>query len=137
MSNCPKKIELARMFSLFAFIAILISVMGIFGIVYFETERRRKEIGIRRVNGATIWEILSLFNVKFLKISAISSIAAIPLAYFFVHKYFSGFAYHYPVNIWVFVWAVFLTVVVTLLVVTAASFRAASENPVRTLKNDE
>ena len=136
-SNYNKEIELARMISLFAFIAILISVMGIFGIVYFETERRRKEIGIRRVNGATIWEILSLFNVKFLKISAISSIAAIPSAYLFVQKYFSGFAYHYPVNVWVFVWAVFLTVVVTLLVVTAASFRAASENPVRTLKNDE
>ena len=136
-SNYNKETELARMISLFAFIAILISVMGIFGIVYFETERRRKEIGIRRVNGATIWEILSLFNVKFLKISAISSIGAIPIAYFFVQKYFSGFAYHYPINIWVFVWDVFLTIVVTLLVVTAASFRAASENPVRTLKNDE
>ena len=72
-----------------------------------------------------------------MKISAISSVGAIPIAYFFVQKYFSEFAYHYPVNVWVFVWAVLLTVVVTLLVVTAACFRAASENPVRTLKNDE
>lgn len=136
-SNYNKETELARMISLFAFIAILISVMGIFGIVYFETERRRKEIGIRRVNGATIWEILSLFNVKFLKISVLCAAGAIPCAFFCVDKYFSGFAYHYPINIWVFVWAVLLTVIVTLLVVTAASFRAASENPVNTLKNDE
>ena len=136
-SNYNKETELARMISLFAFIAILISVMGIFGIVYFETERRRKEIGIRRVNGATIWEILSLFNVKFLKISALCAAGAIPCAFFCVDRYFSGFAYHYPINIWVFVWAVLLTVIVTLLVVTAASFRAASENPVNTLKNDE
>jgi len=136
-SNYYKETVLMRMISLFAFIAILISVMGIFGIVYFETERRRKEIGIRRVNGATIWEILSLFNVKFLKISAICTAIAIPIAYFFVQKYFSGFAYHYPINVWVFVMASILTVSVTLLVVTAASFRAASENPVNTLKNDE
>ena len=136
-SNYHKETELTRMISLFAFIAILISVMGIFGIVYFETERRRKEIGIRRVNGATIWEILSLFNVKFLKISAICSLVAIPIAYFFVQKYFSGFVYHYPINIWVFVMATILSISVTLLVVTAASFRAASENPVNTLRNDE
>ena len=136
-SNYYKETVLMRMISLFAFIAILISVMGIFGIVYFETERRRKEIGIRRVNGATIWEILSLFNVKFLKISAICTAIAIPIAYFFVQKYFSGFAYHYPINVWVFVMASILTVSVTLLVVTAASFRAANENPVKTLKNDE
>ncbi|MBO4244914.1 MAG: FtsX-like permease family protein, partial [Bacteroidales bacterium] len=135
--NYYKETELARMISLFAFIAILISVMGIFGIVYFETERRRKEIGIRRVNGATIWEILSLFNYKFLKISAICSVIAIPIAFFFVQKYFSGFAYHYPINIWVFAMAAVLAISVTLLVVTAASFRAAYENPVKTLKNDE
>ena len=136
-SNYYKETELMRMISLFAFIAILISVMGIFGIVYFETERRRKEIGIRRVNGATIWEILSLFNVKFLKISAICSLIAIPIAYFFVQKYFSIFVYHYPINVWVFVMAAILSISVTILVVTAASFRAASENPVNTLKNDE
>ena len=65
------------------------------------------------------------------------SVSAIPVAYFFVDKYFSGFAYHYPINAWVFVWAVLLTVLVTTLVVTAACFRAASENPVNTLKNDE
>ncbi len=136
-SNYYKETELMRMISLFAFIAIMISVMGIFGIVYFETERRRKEIGIRRVNGATIWEILSLFNVKFLKISSICTAIAIPVAFFFVQKYFSGFAYHYPINTWVFVMASVLSISVTLLVVTAASFRAASENPINTLKNDE
>lgn len=128
--------HLTRLVTVFAFIAILISVMGIFGIVYFETERRRKEIGIRRVNGATVLEILAMFNLKFLKITAVCSAIAIPIAYILVQKYFSGFAFHYAINAWIFALAVLITVAVTALVVTAASFKAANENPVKTLKNE-
>ena len=135
-SNYTQETDLTRLITLFAFIAILISVMGIFGIVYFETERRRKEIGVRRVNGATILEILAMFNVKFLKIAAVCSAVAIPIAYILVQKYFSGFAYHYEVNVWIFILSVLITMAITSLVVTAASFKAANENPVKTLKNE-
>lgn len=135
-SNYTQETNLTQMVTLFAVIAILISVMGIFGIVYFETERRRKEIGIRRVNGATIMEILSMFNVKFLKITAVCSAVAIPIAYLLVQKYFSGFAYHYAINVWIFILSVLIAMSVTALVVTAASFKAANENPVKTLKNE-
>jgi putative ABC transport system permease protein len=135
-SNYTQETNLTQMVTLFAVIAILISVMGIFGIVYFETERRRKEIGIRRVNGATIMEILSMFNVKFLKITAVCSAVAIPIAYLLVQKYFSGFAYHYAINVWIFILSVLIAMAVTALVVTAASFKAANENPVKTLKNE-
>ncbi|MBO7597146.1 MAG: FtsX-like permease family protein [Bacteroidales bacterium] len=136
-SNYTEESNLTHLITLFAFIAILISVMGIFGIVYFDTERRRKEIGVRRVNGATIWEILALFNRKFLILTAVCSVVAIPVAYVAVQKYFSGFAYHYGIHTWVFVVSVLMSAMATAFVVSAASFRAATENPVNTLKNNE
>lgn len=134
--NYSAETNLTRMITLFAIIAILISVMGIFGIVYFETQRRRKEIGIRRVNGATISEILLLFNRKFFILTSICSAIAIPTALILVQKYFSGFAYHYPINAWIFAIGIIITIAITILVVTLASVRAAHENPINTLKND-
>ena len=122
--------------TIFTVIAIIISVMGIFGIVLFDTERRRKEIGIRKVNGATIAEILTMFNRKFLILTVICSAIAIPLAYIIISAYFSRFTYHYDINIWPFVIGVILSMITTSLVVTGASFRAANENPVDTLKSE-
>ena len=136
-SNYTEESNLTHLITLFAFIAILISVMGIFGIVLFDTERRRKEIGVRRVNGATIVEILALFNRKFVILTAVCSVVAIPVAYVAVQKYFSGFAYHYGIHTWVFVVSVLMSAMATAFVVSAASFRAATENPVNTLKNNE
>ncbi|MBR4327018.1 MAG: FtsX-like permease family protein, partial [Bacteroidales bacterium] len=135
-SNYTKEETLTQLITLFAMIAILISVMGIFGIVYFEMERRRKEIGIRKVNGAMVWEILLIFNRKYLIITAICSVFAIAISYILVNMYFSGFAYHYPINPWIFILGVLIAMAITALVVTAASFKAANENPVNTLANE-
>ena len=134
--NYKGETELSSMITIFTVIAIIISVMGIFGIVLFETESRRKEIGIRKVNGATIVEILSMFNRKYLILSAICAAIAIPVSLFAVSKYFEGFAYHYPIAPWIFAIGILIAVGITTLVVTAASFRAASENPVNTLKSE-
>ena len=134
--NYKGETEMSSMITIFTIIAIIISVMGIFGIVLFETENRRKEIGIRKVNGATIVEILSMFNRKYLILSAICAAIAIPVSLFAVSKYFEGFAYHYPIAPWIFAIGILIAVGITTLVVTAASFRAASENPVNTLKNE-
>ena len=134
--NYKDENNVSSMISTFTIIAIIISVMGIFGIVLFETESRRKEIGIRKVNGATIAEILSMFNRKYLILAAICSAIAIPLSFFAVNTYFSGFAYHYPIAPWIFAIGILIAVGITALVVTAASFRAANENPVNTLKSE-
>ena len=134
--NYKEENNVSSMISTFTIIAIIISVMGIFGIVLFETESRRKEIGIRKVNGATIVEILSMFNRKYLILAAICSAIAIPLSFFAVNTYFSGFAYHYPIAPWIFAIGILIAVGITAMVVTAASFRAASENPVNTLKSE-
>ena len=134
--NYQSQSTLARMITIFTVMAILISVMGIFGIVLFEAERRRKEIGIRKVNGATVAEILLMFNHKFLILTAICSALAIPVAYLAVSKYLSSYTYHYPMSVWIFLAAIVLAALVVALVVSSASFKAANENPVKTLKTE-
>jgi putative ABC transport system permease protein len=124
------------MITLFTAIAIIISVMGIFGIVLFDTERRRKEIGIRKVNGATVWEILLMFNRKFFILTFVCSMIAIFMSYKVTVVYFSTFTYHYDINIWVFIIGVLIAMVMSVLVVCGASYRAANENPVDTLKSE-
>lgn len=135
-SNYKEENNMSTMITIFTVIAIIISVMGIFGIVLFETESRRKEIGIRKVNGATIVEILSMFNRKYLILAAVCSAIAIPISFFAINTYFSSFAYHYPIVPWIFAIGILIAVGITALVVTAASFRAANENPVNTLKTE-
>jgi len=128
--------HVSTMITTFTILAIIISVMGIFGIVLFETENRRKEIGIRKVNGATVVEILSMFNRKYLILAAVCSAIAIPISFFAINTYFSSFAYHYPIVPWIFAIGILIAVGITAVVVSAACFRAANENPVNTLKSE-
>jgi putative ABC transport system permease protein len=130
------EVRVATMITLFTTIAIIISVMGIFGIVLFDTERRRKEIGIRKVNGATVWEILLMFNRKFFILTFVCSMIAILMAYKVTMIYFSSYVYHYEINAWVFIIGVLIALVISVLVVCSASYRAANENPVETLKSE-
>jgi putative ABC transport system permease protein len=105
-------------------------------LVIFETQYRRKEIGIRRVNGATVREILLMFNSKFVVIVAICFIIAAPISYFITDYYYSTFAYRAPIHWWVFVVALLAVLFVTTLVVTLATFRTASANPVESLRTE-
>ena len=122
--------------SLFAFTSIIISLMGVFGIVIFETQYRRKEIGIRRVNGATVREILVMFNRKFMIIVGICFLIAAPISYFITDYYYSTFAYRAPIAVWVFVVVLLAVLVITTLVVTLASLRTATSNPVEALRTE-
>ena len=122
--------------TLFTMLAIIISLMGVFGLVMFETEYRRKEIGIRRVNGATITEILKMFNSRFVKIVAICFVVAVPVSWWIVNRYLESFAYRSPIRLWVFLAALLAVLAVTVAVVTMRSWSAATENPVKSLKNE-
>lgn len=117
-------------------ITIIISVIGIFGIVMFDTQRRRKEIGIRRVNVATIYEILLMFNKKFCLLVGICAAVAIPMALVALNKYVSGFVYHIPIHWYVVAICILFALFITALTVTLAAFRAATENPSNTLKKE-
>lgn len=128
--------NLSMLITLFTILAILISLIGVFGLVMFETEHKRKEIGIRRVNGASVESILVLFNKMFIKIVAICFVIATPVSYFILKSYLQQFAYKVPLYWWVFVLVLVATLIVTIAVVTARSYRAATLNPSETLKKD-
>ncbi len=133
--NYRKEKKLSTLVLVFSLLSILISVMGVFGLVLFETQYRRREIGIRRVNGATVGEILAMFNRKFLRIVLLCSVIALPVGYAVVDRWLSGFAYRTPLVWWVFAVAVAIVAVITVLTVTARSWRAANENPVESIQH--
>ena len=131
-----KEQNLSKLVTLFTVLAIVISLMGVFGLVMFETEHRRKEIGIRRVNGATEGEILAMFNARFVKIVLVCFALAVPLSIVIMHRYLEGFAYRSPLHWWVFALALLAVLGVTVAVVTLRSLRAATVNPVKSLRNE-
>ncbi len=128
--------NLSKLITLFTILAIAISLMGVFGLVMFETEYRRKEIGVRRVNGATVTEILAMFNMKFVRIVLICFVIAAPLSWLVMDRYLSGFAYRVPLYIWVFLVALLAVLAITVAVVTLRSLRASTQNPVDALRNE-
>ncbi len=121
--------QLAILLLLFALISIIISLMGVFGLVLFETQFRQQEIVIRRVHGATVGEILLMINRKFLIIIALCFTVAVPVSYLIVHRWLSTFAYHISVSAWVFVVVLVVVTLVTISIVTVQSLKAANSNP--------
>ena len=110
--------------------------MGVFGLVMFEAEYRRKEIGVRRVNGANVVDILSMFNAKFVKTVLVCFVIAAPLSWYLSSLYISNFAYPMPIHWWVFVLALAAVLLVTVSVVTLRSLSAALSDPVESLKTE-
>lgn len=131
-----KEQKLISLITLFTILAVIISLMGIIGLLMFETKFRRKEIGLRRVHGASIREILEMFNRKFFYILLISFLIAAPVGYIVMDYYYSTFAYRSPLHWWVFLLAFVIVAIITVGVVTLCSYKAASENPAETLKNE-
>lgn len=134
--NYTKESQLAELVTMFSLVVLIIALTGLLGVVMFEIERRRKEIGIRKVNGATVKEILMLFNQKFAILIVISFVIASPIAYYIITNYFANFAYHCPVYWWIFAIVCAFTLIATALTVSAATFKAANGNPVNTLKTE-
>jgi len=131
-----KENNLSTLVTLFTVLAIVISLMGVFGLVMFETEHRRKEIGIRRVHGATVKQILAMFNSRFVKIVLVCFVIAVPISVFVMRRYLEGFAYRVSLHVWVFAVALVAVLSVTIAVVTLRSLRAATVNPVKSLRTE-
>ena len=120
----------------FAGLAALISCLGLFGLATFAAEQRTKEIGIRKVLGATTAGIVSLLSKDFLKLVLIALAVASPLAYFFMEKWLQAFAYHIDITWWVFGLAGMMAVLVAFLTVGFQSVKAALANPVKSLRSE-
>lgn len=123
-------------FQIFTIMAILISSMGLFGLTAYTVVQRKKEIGIRKVNGATIGQILSLLNKDFVKWVGLAFIIAVPISWYAMNKWLEGFAYKTTMSWWVFALAGITALVIALLTVSWQSFRAAAANPVEALKEE-
>jgi putative ABC transport system permease protein len=120
--------------SLFALISIILSSLGIFAMAAFSMQHRVKEIGIRKINGATISGILTMLNKSFVSWIAIAFIIATPIAWLITHKWLENFAYKTELSWWIFALAGFLTLGIALLTVSWLSWRAATRNPVDALR---
>jgi len=125
--------KLSTLVTLFSFLSIVISIIGVFGLVLFETQYRRREIGIRRVHGASVGEILSLFNRKYLYIVAICSAVAIPVSYYIIDQWMQQYVYRTPMAWWVYALAVAIILAITVVTVTMRSVKAATENPTESI----
>ncbi len=121
-------------FRSFSILAILVASLGLFGLAEFITKQRTKEIGIRKVNGAKVSEILSMLNKDFVKWVAIAFVVATPIAYFAMNKWLENFAYKTTLSWWIFVLAGLLSLGIALLTVSWQSWRAATRNPVEALR---
>ena len=127
--------RLAKLITIFTLLSVVISIMGVFGLVLFETQYRRKEIGIRRVNGASVQSILKMFNLQFLRITLICAAVAIPISYYFVNRWLTGFTARMPMSWWIFALAVVIICLIVIATVTARSWKAANENPINSIQH--
>ena len=128
--------SLGKLITIASLVALLIAIIGIIGLVFFETQFIRKEIAVRRVNGATVDSILQMINKKYLIMAGASFVIAAPIAYYLMTAWRKGFAYQAPVPVWIFLVALLVVAAITLAVVTLQSWRAANANPVDSLKNE-
>jgi len=124
----------AKTIGLFAVLAIVISCIGILGLAIFSSDRRTKEIGIRKVNGATVSEVVTMLNKDFVKWVVIAFIVAVPVSWYAMNKWLESFAYKTSLSWWIFVLAGVLALGIALLTVSWQSWRAATRNPVEALR---
>ena len=115
-------------------ISLFLSMIGLFAISFHSSRKRIKEIGIRKINGATIQGVMLLLNKDFFRWIIIALAISSPIAWYIMHKWLQGFAYHTDLSWWIFGFSLFLTVVITLLTVSWQSWKAATRNPVEALR---
>lgn len=130
------EIRMSKMFTVFTAFAIFIACMGLFGLVTFTAETRTKEIGIRKVLGASVTSVVALLSKDFFKLVFISVILASPVAWYFMDKWLQDFTYKIGISWWVFAIAGLIAMVITLFTVSFQSVKAALMNPVKSLKTD-
>lgn len=123
-------------FQIFTILAILIASMGLFGLTSYTVVQRKKEIGVRKVNGATITQVLTLLNKDFVKWVGLAFVLAVPISWYAMGKWLEGFAYQTTMSWWIFALAGITALGIALLTVSWQSFRAAVANPVDALRDE-
>ena len=130
------EVRLRNLTLIFSVLAIIIAMLGILGMAVFSCDRRTKEIGIRKANGASLREILFMLNKEFLKWVVVAFVIAIPVAWYAMHRWIENFAYRTELSWWIFLLAACLTMVTALIAVNWQTFRVARRNPVEALRDE-
>ncbi|MDR1201110.1 MAG: ABC transporter permease [Tannerellaceae bacterium] len=131
-----KEKSIGILIMLFSLIAVFISIVGVFGLVLFDSQYRHKEIGIRKIHGATTGLILAMLNNKYIRLLIVCFIFSIPVSYYAISRWLEHFAYKIPLYWWVFALSFLLITCITLITVTHQSWRIANANPVNSLKTE-
>ena len=127
---------IGKLSQVFAALAIIISCLGLFGLAAYTAERRTKEIGVRKVLGASVSGIAALLSKDFLQLVVISCLVAFPIAWWMMHSWLQSFEYRIAISGWIFLAAGFTAVVIALITVSFQAIRAASANPVKSLRTE-
>jgi len=122
------------LFSVFSVLAVFITSFGLFGLISFITQSRKKEVGIRKTLGAGNLNIALLFNRDFIKLVIFANLIAWPVAYIFMNKWLQNFAYHINLTITSFVMSGILVLLVSLITISYQTFKAARANPIDSLR---
>jgi putative ABC transport system permease protein len=130
------EVRFGNLFLNFAVLAIFISCLGLLGLASYSTIQRTKEIGIRKVMGASVSNIVNLLSIDFLKLVFISFIIAAPLAWYFMHEWLKDFAYRININWWIFLVAGVTAVLIALFTISFQAIKAAIANPVKSLRSE-
>jgi putative ABC transport system permease protein len=132
--NYAEEQRLSKIIGIFAVLAISLSLLGLLGLITFYSERRVKEIGIRKINGAKVSEILAMLSMDFFKFIAIALIVACPIAWYAMFRWLENFAYKSSLTWWVFVLAGLIITGIAMFTISWQSWRAATRNPVEALR---
>lgn len=127
---------ISKLSRLFATLAIVISCLGLFGLAAYTAERRTREIGIRKVLGASVPGIAGLLSKDFLRLVLFSAIIAFPCSWWAMHKWLQNYAYRIEIDWWVFVLAGVLAIVIAVITISSQAIRAALSNPVKSLRSE-
>ncbi len=125
-----------KLFITFAVFAIFIACLGLFGLVTYAAEQRVKEIGVRKVLGASVTEIVAMISKDFIRLVLIAFVIAFPVGWWMMNKWLEGFAYRIDISWWVFAFAGLLTIAIALITVSVQAIKAAMANPVTSLRSE-
>ncbi|KXK31849.1 MAG: antimicrobial peptide ABC transporter permease [Bacteroidetes bacterium OLB12] len=128
--------KVSQIITAFTLIAMIICSLGLYGLSTYLAERRFKEIGVRKVMGASVGQIVGMMSQEFVKLVLIAFVISVPLAAYILTEWLSSFAYHVPLSGWVFVYAGTTAILIALITVAYESLKAASVNPVQSLRNE-
>jgi putative ABC transport system permease protein len=128
--------RVGQLAGLFSILAILISCLGLFGLTAFVAEQRTKEIGIRKVLGASIGQVWHMLSKDFILLVVVASFIAAPIAYYFMNDWLESYPYKMQISAWIFLWAALGALIITFVTVSFQAVKAAKMNPVKSLRSE-